>query len=81
MGLPGLWNYNSACKDIIIQYARYRNPRVTSTLFKNLPRDEAPAKSVSEKTAALSAEHGRSFAKNAMGSHGVSSSNVTGLAL
>lgn len=48
-------------------------------LLQPSPADEAPAKTVSEKTAALAAEHGKTFAKQSMGSFGISASNVPGL--
>lgn len=47
-----------------------------SGIVLNLP-DKAPARTVADKTAALAAQHGSTFAKNTMGSHGVSQSNVT----
>lgn len=37
---------------------------------------EAPAKSLADKTAALAAEHGKTFAKNVMSSFSVSAGNV-----
>ena len=48
----------------------------TWPLFCSTCSDEAPAKTVAEQTAALASQHGKAFAENAMGSFGVSSSNV-----
>ena len=46
-------------------------------LLRSTCKNEAPAKTVAEQTAALASQHGKAFAENAMGSVGVSSSNVT----